>query len=275
MNDITLELEGPSITDAELRALPDLENAEMLVLRNTSVTDGGCRELLRARSLVEVSILSDIITDEVFQVLAQLPALRSLQIHRGPKVGDKGLSYLSGCVGLRELYLVHTAITDRGLMAIHRLPQVRSLMLDDTSISDDGCAGLGEMTKLCILGLRHTQVTGHGLSKLCDNEHFTISLDGTPATDEGMVAMAQRVSKLQTISVNHTTVGDPTARAFSKLKCQNVVHFSHTKVTDEGLAFFFGHPFLDTIDVKGCDVTIATIRAIKKASPRDLYVNGP
>src|ERR1700677_3408662 len=105
MDNTELEFEGQTFTDASLRAVPGLEKAEMLVLRDTSVTDFGCRELLRARSLIEISILSDIITDEVFQVLAQLAALRSLQIHRGPKVGDNGLSYLSGCNDLRELYL--------------------------------------------------------------------------------------------------------------------------------------------------------------------------
>lgn len=272
---MNLEFEGLVFSDTELRALPDLENVEMLVLRDTSVTDFGCRELLRARSLVEVSILSDIITDEVFQVMAQLPALRSLQIHRGPKVGDKGLSYLSGCVGLRELYLKQTAITDRGLMAIRNLPQVCSLVLDDTSISDDGCAVLGEMAKLSHICLRRTQVTGHGLSKLCDNEHFSVSLDGTPASDEGMIAMAHRLSKLQTISVSRTDVGDHAAQALAKLKWLNVVNFSDTKLTDKGLAFFSGHPFLDSIYVKGCDVTKATSQALIRSSPRSLSVFGP
>src|SRR5262249_21722797 len=159
------------------------------------------------------------------------------------------------CVGLRELYLMHTAITDHGLTAIRRLPQIGSLMLDDTSVSDFGCALLGEMANLSHLSLRGTQVMGQGLSKLCDNEHFTISLDGTLATDEGMAAMAHRLSRLQTISVAQTSVGDLAARAFSKLKHLNVVHFSHTKLTDEGLAYFSGHPFLDSIYVKGCDVT--------------------
>jgi hypothetical protein len=275
MDNTELEFEGLSFTDDSLRALPDLDQAEMLVLRGTAVTDVGCRELLRARALLEVSIISEMITDEVFQVLAQLPALRSLQVHHGPRVGDNGLRYLSGCVGLRELYLKQTAITDRGLMAIRRLPQVWSLILDDTSISDDGCAALGEMAKLSLLSLNRTQVTGHGLSNLCDDDHFSVYLEGTPATDEGMVAMAQRLSKLQTISVIQTTVGDGAARAFSTLQWLNDVRFSYTKLTDQGLGAFTRHPFLDVIYVEGCEVTIAAVQALIKASPRDLTVYGP
>ena len=54
-----LEFEGPSFTDAVLKALPNLDKIKMLALWDTAVTDAGCRELLRARSLVEVSIISD------------------------------------------------------------------------------------------------------------------------------------------------------------------------------------------------------------------------
>ena len=91
MNETALEFEGPSFTDAELRALPNFDKIEMLALWDTAVTDAGCRELLRARALVEVSIISDKVTGALLQVLAQLPALRSLLIHRGPRIGDDGL----------------------------------------------------------------------------------------------------------------------------------------------------------------------------------------
>src|SRR5262245_25537939 len=136
MDETVQEFEGPTFTDANLKAIPNLENVEMLSLLDTAVTDLGCRELLRATNLVEISIISDQLSDSTLQVLAQLPALRSLQIHRGPNMGDDGIRYLSGCIGLRELYLRETAITDRGLVAINKLPQVWSLILDGTTISD-------------------------------------------------------------------------------------------------------------------------------------------
>jgi hypothetical protein len=274
MNETALEFEGPSFTDAELRALPNFDKIEMLALWDTAVTDAGCRELLRARALVEVSIISDQVTGDVLQVLAQLPALRSLQIHRGPRIGDDGLRYLSDCVGLRELYLKETAITDRGLLAIHKLPQVWSLMLDATAVSDEGCAALAGMQHLSLLSLNRTRVTGHGLANLRDNEHFNVYLEGTPATDDGVIAIAQRISNLKLISVNQTTVGDRAARALAKLQRLNDVRFSHTKLTDDGLAAFSGHPFLEVIYVEGCAVSKAAVSALKKARRR-LTVYGP
>lgn len=275
MDEGGLEFEGPSFTDADLKALPNLEKVEMLTLVDTAVTDDGCRELLRARALVEIAIMSDKISDKTLAVLAQLPALRSLQIHRGPKIGDEGLRHLSGCIGLRELYLKETAITDKGLLAICKLPQVWSLILDGTNVSDEGVAALADMPKLGLLGLRRTQVVGHGVAKLRDNEHFHLNLDETPTTDEGVIAIAQRLSNLQLISVKGTTVGDRAAKALSKLQRLNDVRLSHTKLTNEGLAAFSGHPFLDAIYVKGCAVTDTAVRMLKKASPRGLVVYGP
>jgi hypothetical protein len=78
MGDTALEFEGPAFTDAELQALPNLDKAASLTLWDTPVTDGGCRALLRARALVEITISSDTLSGNVLKVLAQLPALRSL-----------------------------------------------------------------------------------------------------------------------------------------------------------------------------------------------------
>jgi hypothetical protein len=275
MDETALEFREPSFTDADLKALPNLDKVETLTLVDTAVTDDGCRELRRARALVEIAIISDKVSDNTLAVLAQLSALRSLQIHRGPKIGDEGLRHLSGCIGLRELYLKETAITDRGLLAIHKLPQVWSLILDDTAVSDEGVAALADMQRLGLLSLNRTRVAGHGVAKLRDNEHFNVYLEETPATEEGVIAIAQRISNLKLISVNRTTVGDRAARALSKLQRLNDVRFSHTKLTDEGLAAFSGHPFLDVMYVEGCAVTTTAVKTLKKASPRKLTVYGP
>ena len=274
MDETVLEFREPSFTDIDLKALPNLEKVEMLTLVDTAVTDEGCRELLRARALVEIAIISDKISDNALGVLAQLPALRSLQIHRGPRIGDVGLRLLSDCIILRELYLKETAITDQGLSAIAKLPHVWSLILDDTAVSDEGCVALADMPHLSLLGLRRTRVMGHGVARLRDNQHFIVNLEDTSATDEAVTTIAERISNLKFISLNRTIVGDGAARALSKLQRLNEVRFSYTKLTDEGLAAFVGHPFLDAIYVEGCAVSKAAVSALKKAR-RNLTVYGP
>src|SRR5437870_4098290 len=89
MDDAAFEFEDSAFTDAELMAVPNLDKVEMLGLWDTAVTDKGCRQLTRAQAHVEISIISNTLSDDVLQVQAQLPALRSLQIHRGPRIGDR------------------------------------------------------------------------------------------------------------------------------------------------------------------------------------------
>ncbi|MBA4190974.1 MAG: hypothetical protein C0467_23560 [Planctomycetaceae bacterium] len=272
MDETRLEYEGPAFTDAALKAVPNLDKVETVALWDTAVTDSGFGELLRARALIEVSISSDTLSGTVLQLLAQLPALRSLQIHRCSRISDNDLQHLAGCVGLRELYLKETAVTDRGLRAICALPEVWSLILDDTTVSDDGCVSLAEMPRLSLLSLNRTRVVGHGLASLRNNEHLNAYLEGTPATDEGVTALVGRLSNLMRLSLNSTNVGDLAAQALSTLPKLSDVRLSHTKLTDAGLSAFAGHPSLEAVYARGCAVTTSTVEALRKASPRELVV---
>jgi hypothetical protein len=52
------------------------------------------------------------------------------------------------------------------------------------------------------------------------------------------------------------------------------VRFSHTNLTDKGLAAFTNHPSLEVIYVKGCDVSKVAVSSLKKARG-ELTVYGP
>lgn len=175
-DDTAYDFEGRKFTDAKLKAIRSIERVEMLTLWDTSVTDDGFAELERAQSLVEISISSNQLSSFVLEILSRLPSLRSLQIHRGPRIGDEGLRSLSRCPQLRELYLQETAISDEGLFHIGELPNVWSLILDDTKVSDKGCAALAGLTRLSLLSLNRTRATGHALAGLRDNEYFNLYL---------------------------------------------------------------------------------------------------
>lgn len=273
--DTALEFEGRKFTDAKLKAIRSLDRVEMLALWDTGVTDDGFAELERAKSLVEISIISSQLSSFALEVLSRSPSLRSLQIHGGPRIGDEGLRSLAKCRHLRELYLKETGISDEGLSHIGELPNVWSLILDDTKVSDKGCAALAGMNELSLLSLNRTRVTGATLAFLRDNEHFNIYLEETFATDDGVIAAAERLSNLKLISLKDTRVGDASARALARLQRLNDVRLSGTRITDAGLAAFNGHPYLDVIYVERCNVAPATVIAVKKASPRRLTVYGP
>jgi hypothetical protein len=275
MDETMLAFAGPLFTDTSLRAIPNLDTIETLALLDTAVTDDGFGALLRAQALVEITVSSDILSGFALQVLAQLPALRSLQIHRGPRIDDSGMRHLSKCVGLRELYLNETAVTDKGIVHVGELPEVWSLSLDDTIVSDVGCEALGGMPQLFLLSLCRTRVSGYGLAAVRDNEHFNLYLNETPVTDAGVIALAERLSNLKLISLSQTNVGDSAAFALAKLQRLEDVRLSGTSLTQKGLAAFTGHRNLEAIYVEGCALSKKAIRQLKKASPCDLTVYGP
>jgi hypothetical protein len=229
MDGATLECEGPEFTDSDLAAAEGLEELESISLMDTAVTDDGFRSLLRARSLVEVAIESDTLSGDSLRVLAQLPELRSIQFFRGPNIDDSGLKYLSGCSELCELYLMQTAVTDGGLSYIEKLPRLWSLMLDGSNVTDEGCRAIARLPELTLLGLGHTRVSGHGLADFGADRPLNVYLHETPATDEGVIEVATRLSNLKLISLNDTAVGDAAARALSKLPALDVVQLSRTR----------------------------------------------
>lgn len=267
-----LEFVGKRFTDRKLKRFSDLHRVEQLSLIETSVTDAGFEELRRAHSLKEIVILSDRLTDAALEVLSGLPALKSLQIHHGPKIGDRGLAHLTKCVKMRELYLIDTDISDDGLRYIGELPELWSLWLKGTRVTDAGCEELTGLYRLGLLGLDATKVTGRGLALIPDNKGLSIYLDETPASDEGVVALAANLSNLKDISLVGTDVGDAAARALSKLEHLNSVRLSETNVTDEGFLAFANHPALEEIQVEGCAVTAEAASFLKKASPRQLEI---
>jgi hypothetical protein len=101
-----------------------------------------------------------------------------------------------------------------------------------------------------------------------------VYLEGSPVTDEGVIAFARRLTKLKLISLSETGVGDAAACALAKLPHLDDVRLSYTKISDEGVAAFSGHPTLAVIYLEGCSVSKEAVSALKKARRR-LTVYGP
>jgi len=109
-------------------------------------------------------------TDATLALVAKLPALERLILHRCP-ITDDGLAHLAGLTRLKELNLADCPITDAGLSSLSRLTNLQVLNLassfgDSPQIKGHGLAALSELTKLRVLVLDKNLVDDAGLSAL-------------------------------------------------------------------------------------------------------------
>jgi hypothetical protein len=137
----TLDAQGSSITDSDLRDLYDVTSLTHLNLRGTRVTDQG---LIRLKGLHQLSHLN----------------------LRDTTVGDAGMAQLSQLDNLSELDLADTGVTDSGLANLSRLPRLAQLDLSGTRITDVGLVHLRGITGLTKLDLRYDRVTDAGVRAL-------------------------------------------------------------------------------------------------------------
>lgn len=121
----------------------------------------GNKPLIMGLSLVDCAI-----SDNDLAHLADLKALKSLNLSRNPITGP-GLRHLKGLQKLSLLNLNNTKIRGPGLEIIEEFPLLYDLRLNGTQIDDTGVEHLVQPhTRIRKLGLRHTNVTQLGSLKL-------------------------------------------------------------------------------------------------------------
>ena len=114
-----VDLDGTSVTDAELAKLASLESVEMLSLAATPISDAGLAHLARLRGLRCLALCNT-------------------------KITDNGLMHLTDFAQLQRLNLEGTLITDAGLVHLKRLTKLEILWLANTNVTQDAIADLQE-----------------------------------------------------------------------------------------------------------------------------------
>ncbi|MHB1033915.1 MAG: leucine-rich repeat domain-containing protein [Pirellulales bacterium] len=138
--DVYVSLDGPLVTDADLKCLEAFPRLRSLKVFGSQVTDAGLEHIQGMTNLRFLHLAFTSVTDD-------------------------GLDHLRGLTGLAELNLSDTKITDAGLAHLKALTELRQLYLQDTQITDTGLAQLRTLTKLEYLDVQSTRVTKLGEEK--------------------------------------------------------------------------------------------------------------
>jgi len=181
--------DNPSVDDAALQRLKDLQHLWQIGLHRTRITDAGLKTLGDIASLEVVQISGTGVTDAGIQHLGRLPRLRSLNCG-STKVTAAGLIALRQKADPRFLYLSSLNLSDSGLKQIvTAFGKLERLDVAFNPITDVGLESLMGMTSLRELGLLDTTVTKAGVQKLsaalpgCKIEWDGGVIEPTPSSD--------------------------------------------------------------------------------------------
>ena len=139
-----LEIFNTDVNDAGLARLKGLTGLRTLSLWGARITDAGLAHLGRLDRLEVLDLRMSIdVTDRGLSAIGNWKGLRELNLS-GTMVTDAGLAHLAGLSGLQKLDLSADEITDAGLEHLRGLRQLRRLDLDNTKVSSEEVAALGE-----------------------------------------------------------------------------------------------------------------------------------
>ena len=230
-------------------------------------------------------------TDATLAVLAKLPSLERLDVHRCP-ITDEGLAHLAGLTALKELNLSDCEFTDAGLSALSGLTNLEQLNLassfgDSPQINGPGLAALAGMTKLQVLvldknllnddALEHlknlkalrelyleqTRVVGPGLKHLQGLGALTfLSLNETKVTDAGLEAL-QGISSLEVLNLHGAFIKGEGIKHLHGLKKLATLNLGDTAVADAALANLTGLRGLKHLILEGTAVSDSGMESLQ------------
>jgi hypothetical protein len=153
------------LSSNDLAALGQLEEVDVLLLRDVPIADSDVGYLTRLAELRTLDLRFTSISDKALAQLGCYEHLRSLNLS-GTHVTDTGLEYLLELKQLEELDLSLTGISDQGVEHLRKLPALRDLSLVDTQVSDGALTHLLQLRSLKRVCLTSTQISASRVQEL-------------------------------------------------------------------------------------------------------------
>lgn len=172
------------LDDNAFAAANEAKDLEVIVVRNSRITDFGLQLLSECSSLRELSLTGASIQGDGLKHLTKLP-LEHLGLD-DTQVSDDALSAVGGMDDLTSLTLSNCPIQGGGLSHIGKLDRLERLVLSGTGVEDADLKELQQLSKLQRLSLNQCNLTDEAIG------HFTVmqglkdlSVQGTRVSSNG------------------------------------------------------------------------------------------
>ncbi len=263
IQDLSVSLSGPLITDDSLKHLRALAGLAELTLYDSRVTDAGLAHLAGLKNLKKVvagtffldetsrisgfgfqslrgSNICDLdltggITDAGMSAIARLPNLRILWL-RDAEVTDAGISRLRSAERLQSLFLYRNQVQGQGFADLARLPDLKSLTILYEPITNAGFEGLCDLRmlrELVIEGVQFSDEAFKAIENLQSLERFVLA-DNHELGDEGLGHLGA-LTKLSYLELSGPPISDALLPHLSQLKKLQHLRLIDTSVSDAGV----------------------------------------
>ena len=207
-----LGISGPLLTDAGMRHLRGLVGLKELRISNTPITAAGLDQLRTLRNLRTISLFCTQVTD--LGPIADLPVLEEIEINDSP-ITAAGLAPLARLGRLATLSLRRCNVTTDGLVALAGAAGLHKLDLTWSHLGGVNLKTLAGMPHLATLTLHDTEITDAELATLGPAPHLeSLDLSGNDITDAGIDHLD--ASALTYLNIRQTKVTASRAARFFK-----------------------------------------------------------
>jgi serine/threonine protein kinase len=175
-----------------------------LLIGSTSMTSAGAARLIQMPELSDLGFLSlagDEVTDEVFEALAGLPRLQTIEL-RCPRLTGRGLHHLQKVRGLAS----HAGTwSPEGIRELDQAPQLDTLQIGGFPFTLEHADAFARL-KLKALFTGNAGITDAIVARLADMENLeNLSLYRSETTDQGLQAI-KKLKKLNNLDLTDTQV---------------------------------------------------------------------
>ena len=243
-------------TGESMRLLATMTSLEELRLGNVMKWDGaGMARLAKLVNLRKLDISSAPVADDGLAVLAQMPALRDLELVGLRKFGTKGLEHVAACKHLTRLRLTGCdQLTDRQLTAVAKLTTLRELDVTQTQFGERGVTALAPLANLERLYLGKCEFSATAARSLSGMRKLAILelRENTSLENATLLELPVSLRELH-LSMCEGLDGAASSILRDRFPCLAKLNLASAKwLTDEGLAQILANHALNDLSVNSC-----------------------
>lgn len=209
------------------------------------------------------------INDALLAEIMELKSLVNLDVAGNP-ITDEGVKHIAAHKKLKELVLIGTPVTDAGMKNLCELKTLEDLMISDTRVTDAGlkhlAAGMPNLKKVNVNGV--AMVSDRGLKELsvCKNLE-SLGLEKTRITDAGLKHLAG-CTKIKSLQLGKTKVTDAGLKELAGFPLTTLDVARCQGITDAGIPQLTSHQELKYLMIYGTRITPDGVKQLKKALPK-------